>query len=666
MTSSTRSLRRSPPRRPLHERSDSHANQRASRIINHPPDPIYKNTPYPTHPSHILSPKHGSTSGLVPEVFEGGSGIPSQEHPSSDFDYDFRTPQDKRRRDPIDLDDVENNYENSVRPLSIGNPKPIAVSPLNFNPPALSISNTGRMEESIDEEHSDSDEIVQLPSVFTFPGLPEQAAPESHDTSSQQRNDAKSSDLSLSSSESTGTILRHKIRPSRGSYSAFPPVSRPSSSKSGSSPTTPQRAFPSSSDDGSSISPASAGSATFSTPEIHQASAATISRQHRVISDPVNFQYPVVRQPSASSSRAESSNHPQNATVHQPQRTVARNQGRWNPHLSTVPSELTEDRSSDSNWFPSPAGVSPVSPNASHLSVAEHQRDPTASTIRMVNESDDNVSNLLSPIPGSRGSAYYSILSGGSRNKRKSVPHARPTSKGSFFRDSIPAWAKWYYARSNSALALHDGRQDANLTASSESLNVRRTRPKAKAHTQVQTNRDSLAIGPVPQDGTVPAQVQGEPRQPVSQLWSPHLWQDRRNVGRRNFFKAPSLDERAEGPFSRRNAQVLLFTFGYIFPLGKLYHCHVIKGMKARLPDLALAWFIASVLPLPRKPTADFPDLATEAQPTHDLEKRLGMVDEARYENARWWRNLNRLMCIVGVLIIAAIVGIPRPRTMST
>lgn len=33
------------------------------------------------------------------------------------------------------------------------------------------------------------------------------------------------------------------------------------------------------------------------------------------------------------------------------------------------------------------------------------------------------------------------------------------------------------------------------------------------------------------------------------------------------------------------------------------------------------------------------------------------MVDEARFENARWWRNLNRLMCILGVLIIAAIVS---------
>lgn len=640
MTSTTRPLRRSPPRRPLHERSDSEANQRSSRIVDDIIDPIYKNSPYPTHPSHILSPKHGSRSGLVPKVFEDEGGTPSQEHPSSNFDYDFGTPQEKKRTAPIDPEDVENDYRNSVRPLSIGNPNPIAVPPLNFNPPELSISNTSRMEEGTDEELSDSDEIVELPSVPSFPDLPDQAvtALESHDTSSQHRNDAKASDLSLSSSDSTGTVLRHKIRPSRGSYSAFPPVSRPTSSKSGGSPTTPQRAFPSSSDDGSSVSPVSAGSANFSTPEIHQASAATFSRQHRVISDPVNFQYPVVRQPSASSSWAKSSKEPQNVAIQRPQRTLDRSQQRWNPHLSTVPSELTEDRGSDTVWFPSPTGASPTSPNASKSSVAEQQRDATASTIRMVSESDDNVTTLLSPIPGSRGSAYYSILSAGSRSKRRSVPQARPTSKGSFFRDSIPAWAKLYYARSNSALALSDGRQDANPAASSESLNVRRTRPKPRADAQIQANRDSLAINPVLQDGAVLAQVQAEPRQPVSQLWSPHLWQDRRNLGqRRTFFKAPSLDEHAEGPFSRRNAQVLLFTFGFIFPL---------------------AWFLASVLPLPRKPTADFHDHAAEAQPIYDLEKRLGMVDEARYENARWWRNLNRLMCIVGVLIIAAIIAL--------
>ena len=39
-----------------------------------------------------------------------------------------------------------------------------------------------------------------------------------------------------------------------------------------------------------------------------------------------------------------------------------------------------------------------------------------------------------------------------------------------------------------------------------------------------------------------------------------------------------------------------------------------------------------------------------------DLEQQLGAVDEARYENARWWRNINRIMSGFGVLIVVAII----------
>ncbi|KAL8761405.1 MAG: hypothetical protein Q9184_002463 [Pyrenodesmia sp. 2 TL-2023] len=564
MTSPTRSLRRSPPRRPLHERSGSETNERSLSIIDQPQGSIYKNTPYPTHPSHILSPKHGSRLGLAPKVFEDEQGVPLPEQLPSDINSGFRVPQNKKRIDPIDPEDVENNYGLSVRPLSVGSPRPIGVSPLNFNSPDNSTTTAGRGQERIDEESEprDSDEILQLPSAPILPEGPELFVPalEPLGTSSQQRPGAKTSDISLSSAESTGTIVRHKVRPSRGSYSAFPSTSRPSSSKSGSSPSTPQRGFLSPSDDSISVSPFSATSATFPTPEIRQASAATISRPHRVVSDPVNFQFPVVRQPSASACRAESSSELRNVVIPRPQRTLERNQDRWNPHLSTVPSELTEGCGIESPWVSSPVGNSTTSFGASHLPAAGQHRDPAGSTIRMVNESNDNVSNLLSPIPGSRGSAYYSILSGGSRKKRKSVPQARPTSKGSFFRDSIPAWAKLYYARSNSALALPDGRQDVHHAASSDSLNVRCTRPKQNINVQNPGNQGSMAIGPVHPGETAITHVQGEPRQPVSQVWSPHLWQDRSNVGRRSLFKAPSLDEHAEGPFSRRNAQVLLFT----------------------------------------------------------------------------------------------------------
>lgn len=40
-----------------------------------------------------------------------------------------------------------------------------------------------------------------------------------------------------------------------------------------------------------------------------------------------------------------------------------------------------------------------------------------------------------------------------------------------------------------------------------------------------------------------------------------------------------------------------------------------------------------------------------------DLEKTIISIDEARYENARWWRNINRIMSVLGLLVIGAIVS---------
>lgn len=40
---------------------------------------------------------------------------------------------------------------------------------------------------------------------------------------------------------------------------------------------------------------------------------------------------------------------------------------------------------------------------------------------------------------------------------------------------------------------------------------------------------------------------------------------------RRSLFKAPSMDEQAEGSaLSRRNAQIVLFAVGFVFPFGML------------------------------------------------------------------------------------------------
>ena len=159
---------------------------------------------------------------------------------------------------------------------------------------------------------------------------------------------------------------------------------------------------------------------------------------------------------------------PPNIALRRPQRTLERQQDRWNPHLSTVPSEGTasqsEGRSSHTTWLPESSRVSkssftPVnargssdmpplpgtppaqgSPNVSPLPdpPAFSKRDSTGSTIRIVNEPQDDLLTALPPIPGSRGSEYLGATSG---DNRFSVANKRG-SRASFFRDSIPAWAK--------------------------------------------------------------------------------------------------------------------------------------------------------------------------------------------------------------------------------
>ena len=73
------------------------------------------------------------------------------------------------------------------------------------------------------------------------------------------------------------------------------------------------------------------------------------------------------------------------------------------------------------------------------------------------------------------------------------------------------------------------------------------------------------------------------------------------------------------------------------------------------------AWFIASFLPLPPK-SADRnvkgKNVAPRTQLEEDLEKQLSPIDAARYENARWWRNINRILSAFGILIIIAIVSL--------
>jgi hypothetical protein len=122
---------------------------------------------------------------------------------------------------------------------------------------------------------------------------------------------------------------------------------------------------------------------------------------------------------------------------------------------------------------------------------------------------------------------------------------------------------------------------------------------------------------------------------PTSWSRSPHLHKDDRMLHRHSRWKAPSLDERGEPFFSWRNAQVICFVTGFI----------------AIVP-----WFVASALPLPARP----PSSDLEKRMSTDVEgctrRHIAVTDELRWENAAWWRNVNRCMCVVGIIMLILVI----------
>ncbi|KAF1814432.1 hypothetical protein P152DRAFT_472199 [Eremomyces bilateralis CBS 781.70] len=177
---------------------------------------------------------------------------------------------------------------------------------------------------------------------------------------------------------------------------------------------------------------------------------------------------------------------------------------------------------------------------------------------------------------------------------------------------------------------------------------------------------------------------------PGLSLNSPRLPRDRRSAGRMSVWVTPSLDEPI-GPravFGGVGRQIALFAVGFVFPP---------------------AWYVGALLPLPQRPTARYDESDVEAggpaaalaglegttaekapkrskqtgkakvrtdtvgvddpnapptRPSYDadiqqaLALRLDAYEEKQFLKARWWRNLNRIMCVVGLLLIGAVIAL--------
>lgn len=464
MASIQPSSRTSPPRKPLHERSDSHTNERASptlRPVGEPEAHIYTTSPFPSLPSHVLHPKGGGRQGFVFEDDEVGV---SDNGPTSAPEHEFQAIAPLRIRKAKDIA-TERDGSNGSQSRHSYHERSFFTAPAPTLPNRLSQPTPKELDarnrltsmkhprtsgEPIAEEakplpslprREDALGSHRLPREFKLVPQPTPQAPIV----------TKSSDGSLSSAESTGTIIRTRPQPSRGSYSAFP---RPGSSKSNSSVSASPKPASSKSDEdffpGSPVSPISPILSSFSSPGTRR-TPSTSQTSHRYPSsqDGISIQYPALRSPSASGSWAESSP----SAVARPPRTLNHNSGRWNPHLSAVPSEDTEERNSGTMWLPDSRNTSvayPSSPNSNTgmllppPALLTVTRDASDSTIRVVNEREDEVTALPAmPAPEPRASSFHPGYSGRSlRDSRRNTLQPRPSSRGSFLRDSIPAWAR--------------------------------------------------------------------------------------------------------------------------------------------------------------------------------------------------------------------------------
>jgi len=74
---------------------------------------------------------------------------------------------------------------------------------------------------------------------------------------------------------------------------------------------------------------------------------------------------------------------------------------------------------------------------------------------------------------------------------------------------------------------------------------------------------------------------------------------------------------------------------------------------------------IAAFLPLPPNPMSEMrqrDNSTSNLDSSNDAVNEYARpINEARYESARWWRQLNRIMSFLGVLIVATIVSFPHP-----
>ncbi|KAH8712160.1 hypothetical protein GQ44DRAFT_811636 [Phaeosphaeriaceae sp. PMI808] len=410
-------------------------------------------------------------------------------------------------------------------------------------------------------------------------------------------------------------------------------------------------------------------------PTLHEARTATFASGVRI-------NYPLVRAPSANSSRAESHRIPSFTSRMQDRSLVHQ----WSSQLSTIASVSERDSRSiargSRSYTRSQSQDSYNGTNNGRLSYPRQRRQTLGSAASSDNISeghtefsavplplfspvssntfeekdvyaDEEHRDTISPLPSSvplrmKTSGYLRRHNSNSGSDTESRPSSAQSDLSTFFHNSIPAWARVYYQRgerisvgapeseSSESFRLgtsHSARTQTPSDGFPLSIYRPRNRPRNRAS---HTDTVSLTDDVYSVDGGVYAL--GPNMQPLSGWSTPHLRTDRRGGTRYSAWKAPSLDDDLNTTlFGRQNRQILLFCVGFIFPL---------------------AWMIASFLPLPFDPNVAGTRSQADLEQQFTRNTGITAVDDKSFQKATWWRNLNRIMSGLGTLLIGVIIAL--------
>ncbi|KAF8539767.1 hypothetical protein BDD12DRAFT_77101 [Trichophaea hybrida] len=177
---------------------------------------------------------------------------------------------------------------------------------------------------------------------------------------------------------------------------------------------------------------------------------------------------------------------------------------------------------------------------------------------------------------------------------------------------TIPAWARYFYGKKGGRTSII-GPQTTGPTTEEIGIAVSSLEQRRPG-----TSR-TMSISEIPRY-FLRAQ---RPRDPdATTLWS-----------------LPHLDHTPGSRTETFDRQIVLFCLGFMLPL---------------------FWFIAAVLPLPQELPSWHGNLEAQgwnfAVPKKARQAEIAY--ERRYENARWWRRVNRIMSAIGVMIIGAAIAL--------